>query len=72
MSAKVNLERLLYTFKYIPKTIIIPDQTYCMVKGLVKNINETAMLTALRAVVTVAATEAPEERTNVSTIWIPR
>lgn len=43
-----------------------------MVKGLVKKINETAMLTALRAVVTVAATDAPEERTNVSTIWIPR
>lgn len=49
-----------------------PDQTYCMVNGLVKKIKETAMLTAFLAVVTVTAVVAPVFLTNVSTTWMPR
>lgn len=44
-----------------------PDQTYCIVNGLVKKINETAMLIAFRAVVTVTAVVAPVVLTRVST-----
>lgn len=43
-----------------------------MVKGLLKNINEIAMVTALRAVVTVAATGAPLLFTKANTKCIPK
>lgn len=52
--------------------MIIPDQTYCIVKGFVKNIKETAMLIAFRAVVTVTAVVAPVDLTKVSTTCTPR
>lgn len=38
-----------------------------MLNGLAKNINEMMMVTAFRAVVTVAANGAPHVRTNVNT-----
>lgn len=47
--------------------MISPDQTYCIVNGLVKKINETAMLKAFRVVVTVTAVVAPVDRTKVKT-----
>lgn len=43
-----------------------------MVKGLLKNTKEQAMVTALRAVVTVAATEAPLLFTRAKTKCIPK
>jgi hypothetical protein len=47
--------------------MIIPDQTYCIVNGFVKNIKETAMLIAFLAVVTVTAVVAPVDLTKVKT-----
>lgn len=41
--------------------------TYLKLNGLVKNINEKAIVTAFLAVVTVAASGAPHVRTKVST-----
>lgn len=41
--------------------------TYCMLNGLLKNINESAIVTAFRAVVTVAASVAPQVLTNIKT-----
>lgn len=38
-----------------------------MLNGLLKKINESAMVTAFRAVVTVAANVAPQVRTSVRT-----
>ena len=52
--------------------MITPDQTYCHVNGFVKNIKETAMLIALRVVVTVTAVVAPVVRTRVKTTCIPK
>lgn len=46
--------------------------TYWTLNGLAKNINEMMIVTAFRAVVTVAANGAPHVRTNVSTNWMPR
>lgn len=43
-----------------------------MLNGLVKNTKDSAMVTALRAVVTVAASGAPHVRTNVNTNCMPR
>lgn len=41
--------------------------TYSILNGLLKNINDSAIVTALRAVVTVAASVAPQVLTNVKT-----
>lgn len=46
--------------------------TYSTLNGLLKNKNDSAIVTALRAVVTVAASVAPHVRTNVNTNWIPK
>lgn len=46
--------------------------TYCTLNGLLKNRNDSAMVTALRAVVTVAASVAPHVRTNVNTNCMPK
>lgn len=43
-----------------------------MVNGLLKSRNENAMVTAFRAVVTVAATGAPLLLTNAKTKCIPK
>lgn len=42
-------------------------ETYCTLNGLLKNKNDSAIVTAFRAVVTVAARVAPHVRTNVNT-----
>lgn len=47
--------------------MISPDHTYCIVNGLVKKMKDTAMLIALRVVVTVTAVVAPVVRTRVRT-----
>lgn len=56
----------------MPRTMIRPDQTYCIVKGFVKKMKETAIDNAFRVVVTVTAVVAPVFRTSVSTTWMPR
>lgn len=53
-------------------TIIIISVTYWTLNGLLKKMNESAIVTALRAVVTVAANVAPHVRTKVKTNWMPK
>lgn len=42
-------------------------RSYCILNGLLKKMKESAIVTAFRAVVTVAANVAPHVRTKVST-----
>lgn len=51
---------------------MVEQVTNWNVNGLLKNIKEITIVTALRHVVTVTATKAPHVLTRVRTTWIPK